>query len=139
MRAKIDNIEPEPMAIIAIVTCEPLYRLAWLINQQLGWNLAESAEISVIEKEHSIVRTFPVYSWSDDVNEAVYHLIQNKSAQGTIEPTIKNIDFWMRIENMADTDSIEAGLKKISEIQIVQKFHLSDLKKTSPILKTPLY
>ena len=42
MKLKLNAEETEQIKVLAVVSCEPLYRVAWLINQQIGWNLAES-------------------------------------------------------------------------------------------------
>jgi hypothetical protein len=138
MQNKITTCEPEPIAVFAIVSCEPLYRLAWLVNQQLGWTLSESEPVNVMNKDRNMIQQFFAFAWRDAETEATFRLIQNKGAQGTFDPTMKTIDYWLRIENMPNISNIQSELNKISEIQMVQKINPSDLKKTSPVFKTPL-
>lgn len=138
MQNKINTCESEPIAALAIVSCEPLYRLAWLVNQHLNWALAESDPINVMNTERAMIQQFFAFVWCDAENGATYRLIQNKSAQGPFDPTMKAFDYWLRIENVPDISNILAELKKINEIQMVQEIHQSDLKKTSPVFKTQL-
>ena len=138
MQNKINTCEPEPIAALAIVSCEPLYRLAWLVNQQLGWALAESEPICVMNKDRAMLQQFFAFAWHDAENAATYYLIQNKGAQGPFDPTMKAIDYWLRIENVPNVSGILADLKKINGIQMVQEIKPTDLKKTSPVFRNPL-
>ena len=138
MQNKINTCEPESIAALAIVSYEPLYRLAWLVNQHLGWNLAESEPINVMNKDHAMLQQFFAFVWCDAENGATYRLIQNKGAQGPFDSTMKTIDYWLRIDNVPDVSNILAELKKINGIQMVQEIKPADLKKTSPVFRNPL-
>lgn len=138
MQSKITTCEQEPIAALAIVSCEPLYRLAWLVNQQLGWALTESEPINIMNVDRAMIQQFFAFTWNDIENGTTFRLIQNKSPQGTFDSTMKAIDYWLRIENVPDVSIIQGELKKISGIQMVQMINPSDLKKTSPVFKTPL-
>ncbi|MBO7476452.1 MAG: IPExxxVDY family protein [Salinivirgaceae bacterium] len=138
MQNKVNTCEPEPIAALAIVSCEPLYRLAWLVNQQFGWALAESEPVTVMNKDHALIQQFFAFVWCDTENSVTYRLIQNKGAQGPLEPTMKTIDYWLRIDNVSDVSNILAELKKINGIQMVQEIKPADLKKTSPVFRNPL-
>lgn len=138
MQSKINTCEPEAMAALAIVSCEPMYRLAWLVNQHFGWALAESEPINVMNKDRSMIQQFFAFVWSDSENDATYRLLQNKGAQGPFDSTMKAVDYWLRLENVPDVSNILAELKKISGIQMVQEIKPTDLKKTSPVFRNPL-
>ena len=138
MQNKLNTCEPEPIAVFAIVSYEPLYRLAWLVNQQLEWKLTESETINVMNKEHTVIQQFFSFAWRDAETGAAYNLIQNKGAQGPFDSTMKAIDYWLRIENVSDVGSVLAELKKINGIQMVQEIKPTDLKKTSPVFRNPL-
>lgn len=138
MQNKINTCEPEPIAALAIVSCEPLYRLAWYVNQQLGWSLAESESVNVMNKDRAMIQQFFAFAWHDDENNATYYLIQNKGAQGPFDQTMKTTDYWLRIENVPDVSNILAELKKINGIQMVQEIKPTDLKKNSPVFRNPL-
>ena len=85
-----------------------------------------------------MIQQFFAFAWRDAENGVTYYLIQNKGAQGPFDPTMKAIDYWLRIENVPDVSAIMADLKKINGVQMVQEIKPGDLKKTSPVFRNPL-
>lgn len=133
-----DNVEAA-VSVAAIVTTEPLYRLCWLINQQLGWHLAESEKLNVLNPEFKQMQGFYVFAWSDESSEIRYYIIQNKGAQGPLDSSLKYADYWLRIEGNADIADVCSKIKNISEIQIIQPITKKQLAKNSLVFKNPLY
>ncbi|MBO7495878.1 MAG: IPExxxVDY family protein [Salinivirgaceae bacterium] len=139
MKLKLSAEEEVMIKVLAVVSYEPLYRVAWLINQQLGWNLTESETLNVINKEHSQIQQFYVFSWNNPENDSAYYLIQNKGAQGALEPSLRAVDYWLRIENEENVDDIMLNIKGLAGTQMVYEVKPSDLKKNSPVFKNPFY
>lgn len=139
MKLKLTAEGTEQIKVLAVVSSEPLYRVAWLINQQLGWNLAESKALNVINKEHGEIQQFVVFSWSDAESGVSCHLIQNKGAQGALESSMRAVDYWLRIENVDNIDAITLAIKNIAEVTMVHEMAPSDFKKSSPVFMNPLY
>ena len=139
MKLKLSTEGTEQVKVLAVVSCEPLYKVAWLLNQQFGWSLAEAEVLSVINKEHTDIQQFVVFAWSNAESGTNYYLIQNKGTRGALEPAMRTVDYWLRIENGDDAGNVAQEIKKIDGIQIVQEIAPADLKKNSPVFRTPLY
>jgi len=129
------------IAVLAIVSSEPLYRLAWLINQQTGWGLAESTEIKIIHKERKEVQPFFVFSYHDEDKKCSYSLIQNKGERGPMIATMRQIDFWLRIDGnkLSDVQNLIDNLKEINQIQFVQKVEAGSMKKEKKLFSLDLF
>ena len=123
------------ISLFAIVSSEPLYRLSWLINQQLGWNLTEAPQIELLHQERKEIQPFFVFSYVDEAAGLRYSLIQNKGSKGALTATMRQIDFWLRIEGEGETDlqTMFSSIKGIKQIQLIQQFGLGDLKKEKSI------
>lgn len=136
---KLSVEETVQIKVLAVVSYEPQYKIAWLFNQRFGWSLAESEALSVINKERSVMQQFVVFSWNDVENGKTIYLIQNKGAQGILEPSMRMVDYWLRIENIDDMSSIALDIKKIEGIQLTQEVIPSDLKKNNLVFRNQLY
>ena len=128
------------IALFAIVSSEPLYRLSWLINQQLGWNLTEAPHIALLHQERKEMQPFFVFSFVDEAARLRYSLIQNKGSKGALAATMRQIDFWLRIEGDGETDlqAMLANIKGIKQIQLIQQFGQGDLKKEKNLFSPSL-
>ena len=128
------------IALFAIVSSEPLYRLSWLINQQLGWNLTEAPQIALLHQERKEMQPFFVFSFVDEAARLRYSLIQNKGSKGALAATMRQIDFWLRIEGDGETDlqTMLANIKGITQIQLIQQFAQGDLKKEKNLFSPSL-
>ncbi len=132
----IDKIDVKVSAV-AIVSSEPLYRLCWLINQQLGWQLAESEKLNVINPAYNEMQGFFMFDWIEQGTENHYYIIQNKGAQGLFDTTIKYVDYWLRIEGDADIANLCIKLKTVKEIQMIQPVDRKKFEK-SLVFRFPL-
>ena len=146
MQLRLATEKTEEIVVLAVASSEPFYRVAWLINQQLGWSLAESQPICIMNKKYgSGIQQYCVFSWLDAENGANYHLVQNRGAQVVqgeqvaLEPAMQTVDYWLRMENVEDTVAIKRNIKNIREMQMVHEIKPSDLKKNSKIFRIPLY
>lgn len=126
------------VSAVAIVSNEPLYRLCWLINQQLGWQLVESEKLNVINPAYNEMQGFFMFDWIEQETENHYYIIQNKGAQGIFDTTIKYVDYWLRIEGDADIAGLCTKLKTVKEIQVVQSVDRKKFGKKSLVFKFPL-
>ncbi len=123
---KIDSDSPQPASAIAIATDVPIYRLCWLINEVIGWNLTEGEMLQT--QKNNIAQTFFVFDWTDDMSGTKYSIIQNKSENGPFESSKKQFDYWLRIEGNADAELIAQALKMIKQIRFVQIADPSTIK-----------
>ncbi|MGE4288498.1 MAG: IPExxxVDY family protein [Salinivirgaceae bacterium] len=134
---KLEITDDFNFPLIGIVTTEPIYRLGFLINEMLGYNLKESRSLKVYHAKHQLVQEFPLFSEYADDCCAVVHLIQNKSLQGLFIEDQKQVDFWLKWEHiLIDTDRVLAMLKKIKNINLAFEVKPGSLKSKSRLLFT---
>ena len=138
MKLKVEagNGVTEQITVLTITSYEPIYRLAWLFNQQFGWNLAESETLSVIDEECKVMRQFPVFSWGNAESGTSYYLVQNNEEQGSL---IRIVDYWLRIENAENAADIALKIKGLAEIQFLQELKPTNQNKKLVIFRNPLY
>lgn len=139
MKLKLNAEGAEPIKVLAIMSYEPQYKVAWLLNQRFGWNLAESEVLNITSKEMNEMRQFVVFSWNNTENGNNYYLIQNKCACGLLESTMRVVDYWLRIEGDADMSDIALNIKKIDGVQMTQEMKPDNFKKKSVVFRSPLY
>lgn len=127
--------------VIAIVSSESLYRLAWLINQQVELNLSEAEQIKIMHQQRKEIHSFFVFSHTDKEQKLRYSLIQNKSEHGPLVPSLKQIDYFFRIDSETSlaTSEVMAKLKQIREIQLLQIVDAKNLKKGESIFSINLF
>jgi hypothetical protein len=134
---KLEVTDDFNFPLIGIVTTEPIYRLGFLINEMLGYNLKESRSLKVYHAKQQLVQEFPLFSEYADECCAVVHLIQNKSLQGLLIEEQKQVDFWLKWEHtLIDTDRVLAMLKKIKSINLAFEVKPGSLKSKSRLLFT---
>jgi len=124
------NITPDfNFILLGLVTSEPIYRVAWLINELLNIQLKETEElIQFYNKKKTITQNFIKYSYLTE-NEHYYHLFQNKGGQGVLIEEYKNIDYWIAIEDLSvDFNKVMEGIKQLNNISLVFKIDPSTLK-----------
>ena len=116
--------------LIGIVTNLSSYKLSWLINSNIEFNLAQLDDI-VIENNNK-TQNFSSYVF-EDISEVTYNLISNKSDNNILIKKLKNIDFFIKIEpNLTDKqkNNLIEKLKKIDNIISVLEIDTQNLSST---------
>ena len=104
--------------LVGIASHENDYRLSWALNKALNFKLAKTDDLITNHPKHKIDLNYSMYCFSDD-EYLNYHLISNKSDKGFLLPTMKNIDFILKISGDADMDFLNKLLMKLKQIDIV--------------------
>ncbi len=125
----------EQITVLSVTSYEPIYRLAWLFNQQFGWNLAESDALIALN-ENNDMRSFPVYAWSDVESGASHYLVQHGEEQDTL---MRIVNYWLRLENVGNAADIARKIKEMAEIMYVQEMKPTPQNKKTVIFRNPLY
>ncbi|PKP10860.1 MAG: hypothetical protein CVU09_04870 [Bacteroidetes bacterium HGW-Bacteroidetes-4] len=134
---KLEITDDFNFPLIGIVTTEPIYRLGFLINEVLGYNLKENRSFKVYHPKHQLVQEFPLFSEYSDDSFAVVHLIQNKSLQGLLIEEQKQVDFWLKWEHiLIEPERVLALLKKIKSINLAFEVKPGSLKSKTRLLFT---
>lgn len=134
---KLEISDDFDFPLLGMVTSEPIYRLGFLINQSLRYNLKENHTLKVYHAKRQVVQEFPLFSeYSDDCCAAI-HLIQNKCLQGVLIEEQKQVDFWLKWEHInIESNQVLEALKKIKNINLVFELKPGLLKSKNRLLFT---
>jgi len=132
---KLKNIQPNyEFILIGLVTSEPLYRLSWLVNDNLNIQLKEAPPAQVYHTKRQIIQEFSIFQF-DGIDTSFFQLIQNKSQQGFLIEEQKQVDYWLKIENSTlITTDLLAKLKVLKNISLVFEIKPGSLKSKSRLL-----
>jgi hypothetical protein len=123
------NIVPEfNFQLIALVTSEPIYRVSWLLNENLDIQLKEAPPLQTYHNKIQVVQEFSVFQFVDE-DESVMQLIQNKSQHGYLIEEQKQVDFWLKTEDskFAEPDLVRK-IKSIKNINLAFEVKPGSLK-----------
>ncbi len=122
------NIKPDfNFTLIGLVTSEPLYRASWLINELLNIQLKESQPMQAYHVKRQIVQKFPKFCFCPD-NSSSFYLICNKSPQGFLIEEQKQVDYWIKIEGVFQSNDLLNKLKTLKNINLAFEVKPSSLK-----------
>lgn len=124
----------EPGCLIALYSTIDIFRVAYLINQELGLSLKRTE--NDVEFVHSdAVAFYPLYHYFDEKKLIDFYLVTNKAkikSDETITPGVlfendrgydtflvperKNADYFLKIEGTEDVQDVLQEIKKINLI-----------------------
>ncbi|GAB4299342.1 MAG: hypothetical protein Kow0068_22970 [Marinilabiliales bacterium] len=117
--------------LIGIVCPDTPAKLAWKINNYLNSGFVITEPLKIISKSHPDYLFFTVYEYIDNLLLIEYHLIENKTSNGFLIETQRNIDYFMKISgeyNSNTGQNIINELKKIENIVTAFEINLDKLK-----------
>ncbi|MBN1251889.1 MAG: IPExxxVDY family protein [Bacteroidales bacterium] len=106
------------------------YKLSWLINSNISFKFTQSDDIIFENRKNNKKLYFSCYVFEDD-DEVIYNLISNKTEDGVLLKSLKNIDFFLKIEPYISEYQINKllnDLKKIENIITVLEINTDNLK-----------
>ncbi|KYG71615.1 hypothetical protein EV198_2129 [Roseivirga ehrenbergii] len=115
--------------LIAINASVKEYKLAWVLNKTLGWNLVKNENIKL---DFTGNRVMSISNYLYTTEYQVFRLIRNRAIEGEeqynafIIPELKNFDFFIMIENESVGFDLNTFISKIKEIPFVQFAVLMD-------------
>lgn len=129
------NIKPDfDFTLIGIASSEPIYRICWLINELLSIQLKETPSIHLYNNKHQIVQEFPKYSVITD-DEFYFHVIQNKSEQGILIEEQKQVDFWIKTDDLSKiSGDLITKLNTLKNVNLAFEVKPSSLKSKTRLL-----
>jgi hypothetical protein len=95
------------------------YRLSYLINDQLSFQLVRLEDLPYLPPGTKEPVFFSLYKWTDDDRYNTYYLIANRSEDVLLAPQVKQADFLMLIEGpfkKQQQDEFLSRLRKVPNI-----------------------
>ncbi|MBX2842272.1 MAG: IPExxxVDY family protein [Flammeovirgaceae bacterium] len=120
--------------LFGIVSVQKGYKLAWLLNENLGISMVKNENIK-LEFTNQEIFEIPNYIYTTENN--TYRLICNRSAEHKysqkfcIAPEFNQIDYFLQIENqtgLISEDNILNTIQQFSEVQYACKINLETFK-----------
>lgn len=123
------SLKPEfDFTLLGIVSSEPIYRLAWLLNDTLKTTLSESTMIQMYHSKKCVIQDFAYFSEKVE-GDVVVELVANKGPHGLLIEEHKQIDFFLKIYNLTeDFDKLKGLLKGIKNISLALEIKPGSLK-----------
>lgn len=132
------EFEETEYEIIVIHSILQDYKLAYKINENLGFNLSRVTPDLEFKSNENDNAFFSVFKFEESKSLIDWHLIKNKfqielqkekteglfSAQGTfgssyvyLQPELKDVDYLLKLEGGFDIEKIDDTIKKINKIE----------------------
>ena len=100
------------------ISChESSHRLCWFLNTKLGVEMEFEREIQVPQKAGR-KSGHEMYRFYDEENSITWSLINNRTEHGLLLPEIKQVDYFLKVEDEAFMEA-DVLKKKMIEIPVV--------------------
>ncbi|WP_339606053.1 IPExxxVDY family protein [uncultured Roseivirga sp.] len=115
--------------LVAVNASVKEYKLAWMLNKSLGWDLAKMKNI---ELDFTGNKALSISNYLYKTEYQTFRLIRNRAEDGEeqfnafIIPELKNFDYFIMLENESVGFDLNAFISKIKEIPFVQFAVLMD-------------
>jgi hypothetical protein len=109
------------ISIIGIASVESDYKMAWLLNNRFGVELAQKEENVILETSDCVGFSYFFYQKSE---EYFYILVNNRASNSILSSKNKNLDFFLYIVSSQKgqiQSEILSELKKFKEIRTAFK------------------
>lgn len=150
LKLHIEEFDDIDFQLLAIHTSLEDYRLAYFINQVVAVNLKKcNSEINI--KNEAGETSFTHFMFEDEKKDVCWNLIQNKTeilslkkqrGQGLFAetehqvltkiyllPEYRKVDYFLKIENVCETENIQTVLSKINTIDRINTAYLIEPEK----------
>lgn len=91
---KLDFKPDYDFLLFGLVSDEHDYRLAWLINRTMEWDLKRTENLKIEHPGESLTQEFAHYTFADEKTHITYRLIGNRGENGYLLEELKNVDFF---------------------------------------------
>ncbi len=120
--------------LIVLVSTEPIYRLAWLINTALDIELVVAPKLKIYDSKSQKMQHFDCFRWTTEAGDAL-ELVQNKGEHGVLLEEQAQIDYLLKIPDdyCLPKDAV-APLKQMKEISLAVQLQPDRLKSKNKLL-----
>jgi hypothetical protein len=123
--------------LIAVTTSLKDYRICYLINKFLAFNLVKIPDLSVDIFPGPVPALFSIYHFCWETTETDFYFIANKGSEGYLIPEMRKADYFLLIKNYIDEndlDNLVSSLNKIPEIVAAVKIDPKKIKSRENLL-----
>jgi hypothetical protein len=120
--------------VIGISSAQKDYRMCWLINKQLGYDLKRLPDFVYKLPDHDKGQSYSVYHYEEPAMFLHINLMSNKSDEDQLFPQPKNIDYLLLFKQPSEQlnmDELVKAIRKIPQVQAAFLFSRINEKKFS--------
>ncbi len=110
-----------PFTVFSVFSTQKDYRLAWLLNQKLGFELERISDFTLYFSETNPA-AFSLFSYNYQQYRMQIFLLSNKSTEGHIMGEVPVPDYLLLFWNMSDffdLKQFQQDIRKLSQIQTI--------------------
>lgn len=123
-KLNFSNEEYLDFDLVGISSREKEFRMAWLLNRELDWQLELRQPIELVNGNQKSAHDMYVYA--SEINHFVIRLLTNRSVNGVLLPEFGHMEFLLKIEG-AEQGQIQEWIKRIRGMQdVLGVFFLSN-------------
>ena len=130
----LEYLEEVDFFVLAINSHTKGYKLCWELNNKLNLNFIKN-KYHILEEK--IKLEFSRFTSENTELEVQYDLVSNYSKNGYLIPKFKNIDYFLKIQNLfwekEKIDFIEK-MQQIPEILLIFEFNLDNINSLKPFI-----
>lgn len=115
----LDTTFDEEFLMFGVVSNERPHRIAWILNDNLGFNFERKDDIHFLNKDQQ-ESFFPRFEFIDDLNRLQYHLLGNNDEGQRLLPELKNVDYLLIIKGAIDYLDPKLFLGKVKLLESIQ-------------------
>ena len=123
--------------LIAVTTSLKDYRVCYLINKALSFNLVKNPDLKVDINHGTEPVLFSIYHYNWEATETDFYFIANKGSDGYLIPEMRKADYFLLIKNYIDEndlDNLVSALNKVPEIVAAVKIDPKKIKSRENLL-----
>lgn len=104
-------------ALVAITSSLEPHVFCFKLNRQLNISLFRIDELGISFREGDVGSLhFDRYFYQNSSVETTFYLLVNRGAGGFLVPEMKNVDFFLLIQNGIDEEDLKATISTINQI-----------------------
>ncbi|TVR41702.1 MAG: IPExxxVDY family protein [Bacteroidia bacterium] len=126
LKLKIEQIHD--FKTVGIFSTQKDYRLCWLLNKTLNLDLKRIDDFLHSPHNQNTPSSFPLFYQEIPRLMLRYFLLNNRSKEGLLFPEPKNLDYLLLLDKPSEQHDIDALIKKIRSVPMVQAAYLLDGK-----------
>ncbi len=123
--------------LIAVTTSLKDYRICYLINKYLNFNLVKSADLAIDINPNPEPVYFSQYEYHLEAGPTDFYFIANKGSDGYLIPEMRKTDYFMIIKNYISEDELDnilSALNRVPEIVAAVKIEPKKIKSRENLL-----
>ena len=128
-RHKLSVSIDEDYCVLGILSDEPDYKLAWILNDKLSTSFVKTDDLSIYNKKQDSQQEHSLFHFEDESAMLSYRIIRNASDSFYFLNDLKHIDFVLHIQGEVYEESLSKFVAEVNSIEQVRMCVPVDLEK----------